>query len=75
MLPITTIYILGFNLSNLESACVHVAREYRDMIDGQPLTTKSNFIEKLTHDSFVVQVNRIAGRFRTPLDKLLSVFE
>lgn len=32
-------------------------------------------VEKLTHDSYVVQVNRIAGRFKTPLDKLLSVFE
>jgi septal ring factor EnvC (AmiA/AmiB activator) len=35
----------------------------------------SDFVEKLTHDSFIVQVNRITDRFQTKLDKLLSVFE
>ena len=75
VLPITTIYILSFNLKNVASACLHAAREYRDLVEGQLLLQKSDFVEKLTHDSYVVQVNRIAGRFKTPLDKLLSVFE
>jgi uncharacterized protein (DUF3084 family) len=39
------------------------------------LHVKSDFVEKLTHDSFVVQVRRITGRYQTRLDKLLSVFE
>ena len=74
-LPITTIYILGFMLPEVETACVHVARQYRDMINHSILDKKDDFIECLTHDSYVVQVRRITGKYKTKLDKLLSVFE
>ncbi len=74
-LPITSIYILGFNLDDVDSACVKVERNYVDMIDNKILTQKSDFIEKLTHDSYIVQVKRITDRYQTALDKLLSVFE
>ena len=75
ILPITTIYILGFKLPKIESACLHVERQYRDMINESTIGVKSEFIEKLTHDSYVVQVERITGRYKSRLDKLLSVFE
>ncbi len=74
-LPITTIYILGFPLLNVETACVGVERQYRDMINDKVLETKNDFIEQLTHDSYIVQVKRITGRYKSRLDKLLSVFE
>ena len=75
VLPITTIYILGFTLPNINSACIHVERQYRDMIEEQVITERSEFVEKLTHDSYVVQVDRITDRYKSRLDKLLSVFE
>jgi hypothetical protein len=74
-LPITTIYILGFKLPEITTACVKVGRGYYDLINNVPLTAHSPFIEKLTHDSYIVQVNRITGRYQTRLDKLLSIFE
>lgn len=74
-LPITTIYILGFNLPEIDSPCVRVARQYVNLIDQSVMETKSDFIEKLTHDSYLVQVERITDRYQTSLDKLLSVFE
>ncbi|MEM8525011.1 MAG: hypothetical protein AAGG68_10225 [Bacteroidota bacterium] len=74
-LPITTIYILGFKLPNIETACVKVERQYRDMINEAILEEKNDFIEKLPHDSYVVQARRITGRYQSRLDKLLSVFE
>ena len=74
-LPITTIYILGFTLQNIKTACVHVERQYRDLINETIITAKSNFIEGLTHDSYIVQVKRLTGRYQTKLEKLLSVFE
>ena len=74
-LPITTIYILGFNLPEVDSPCVRVARQYVNLIDQSVMDTKSDFIEKLTHDSYLVQVERITDRYQTSLDKLLSVFE
>ncbi len=75
ILPITTIYILGFKLPEITTSCLKVERNYKDLIDKTKLETKSDFVEKLTHDSFIVQVDRITGSYKTRLDKLLSVFE
>jgi hypothetical protein len=75
ILPITTIYILGFKLPEITTSCLKVERKYKDLINKTKLETKSDFVEKLTHDSFIVQVDRITGSYKTRLDKLLSVFE
>lgn len=75
ILPITTIYILGFKLPEIETSCIKVERNYKDLINKITLDKKSEFVEKLTHDSFIVQVDRITDRYQTRLDKLLSVFE
>jgi len=75
VLPITTIYILGFKLPEIITPCIKVERNYKDLINKTTLDTKSDFVEKLTHDSYVVQVERITDRYSTKLDKLLSVFE
>ena len=75
ILPITTIYILGFKLTEIDTACIKVQRNYKDLINNKIINTKSDFVEKLTHDSFIVQVDRITDRYQTKLDKLLSVFE
>ena len=74
-LPITTIYILGFKLPEIDTACIKVARNYKDLINKKIIDKKSDFVEKLTHDAFIVQVDRITDRYQTSLDKLLSVFE
>ena len=74
-LPITTIYILGFTLPEIETPCLKVERNYIDHTNKTTLTTKSDFVEKLTHDSYIVQVERITGSYQTKLDKLLSIFE
>ncbi len=75
VLPITTIYILGFTLPEIETACIKVERHYKDLINKNIIHKKSDFIEKLTHDCFIVQVDRITNRYQTRLDQLLSVFE
>ena len=75
ILPITTIYILGFKLPEITSACLKVERNYKDLVNNLRIETKSDFIEKLTHDSYVVQVERITNKYQTKLDKLLSLFE
>jgi len=75
VLPLTTIYILGFLLPEIHTPCLKVERNYRDQINKTTLTTKSDFVEKLTHDSYIVQVDRITDRYQTHLDKLLSIFE
>ena len=62
-------------MPEIETSCLKIGRNYQDLVNKQIINTKSDFIEKLTHDCYVVQVERITGRYQTRLDKLLSVFE
>ena len=75
ILPITTIYILGFKLPEIETPCIKVERNYKDLVNNKTINKKSDFVEKLTHDSFIVQVDRITNSYSTKLEKLLSIFE
>ena len=75
VLPITTIYVLGFKLNGIDTPCLKVERNYIDHTNKTTLSTKNDFVEKLTHDSYIVQVDRITNRYQTKLDKLLSIFE
>jgi hypothetical protein len=74
-LPSITIYILGFNLPEIESACIKLEKTYEDLISNKMINHKIDFIEKLSQDCYIVKVNRITDRFETSLDKLLSIFE
>jgi hypothetical protein len=74
-LPITTIYILGFKLPEIDTACLKVQRDYIDLINGRIIEKKNEFVEKLTHDCYIVQVGRIKDRYQSRLEQLLSVFE
>jgi len=75
ILPIITIFMLGFKLPEVDAVVVHVNRTYRDVISRRVLRVKSEFIECLTHDSYVVQIPRIEGKSRSRLEKMLNVFE
>jgi hypothetical protein len=75
ILPITAIYILGFKLPEIETPCIKVERNYNDLVNNKIIDKKSEFVEKLTHDSYIVQVERITNGYSTKLEKLLSVFE
>ena len=74
-LPIITIFLLGFKLPEAEAVVIHVSRTYRDVIARKVLHVKSEFIECLTHDSYVVQIPRIKGNSRSRLQKMLNIFE
>ena len=74
-LPVITIYLLGFKLPETDAIAIHVSRTYHDMIAHTELHVKSEFIECLTHDSYIVQIPHIEGKTRTRLEKMLSVFE
>jgi len=74
-LPIVTIYMLGFEIVEIEAIAIKVKRDYWDLINRQVLATKSSFVEGLTHDCYVVQIPRIKGSTRTRLEEALSIFE
>ena len=74
-LPIISIYLLGFKLTQVECPYIKVARQYIDLVSNEVIPDKNDFIEKLTHDSYIVQIPRIKPKYRTRIEKLLSIFE
>ncbi|MCX6580295.1 MAG: hypothetical protein NT166_08925 [Candidatus Aminicenantes bacterium] len=74
-LPIITIYFLGFNLDGHLPAVIKVNRKYIDLLGGNEITEKNDFIERLTHDSYVIQVKRLDLKMQTELEYVLSVFK
>jgi hypothetical protein len=73
-LPIITIYFLGFVLENIPQPVVKVNREYRDVITQEVIEVKEDFVELLTHDSYLIQLKRLEGRARTQLERVLELF-
>lgn len=74
-LPILTIYFLGFYVSQTLPAVIKVNRKYIDVLGGQEIKERSDFIELLCHDSFVIQIPALQVQMRTRLERLLSVFK
>ncbi|MCI5197685.1 MAG: hypothetical protein D3919_15985, partial [Candidatus Electrothrix sp. AW5] len=70
-LPIISIYILGHNLQHNDSPVIHVKRAYYDHATKEQLTRQEEFIESLTHDSYIIQVRRLRKKHRNKLETLL----
>jgi hypothetical protein len=73
-LPVITIYILGFKLKNVEASILKVNRVYKDLIANEVIEAKEDFIEQLTHDSFVIQIPRLQTRMQNRIERMLAVF-
>ena len=74
-LPIITIYILGFLLEKLKNAVVKVNREYVDVLTNTVIpNVKDDFVELLTHDSYVIQARLLPPEAQTKLERVLQIF-
>jgi len=74
-MPILTIYFLGHRLNTLKVPVIKVKRDCIDIRSGSSLIGKEEFIESLTHDSFIIQIPELSEKKRTELESLLSVFD
>jgi len=73
--PILSIYFLGHRLDHIKNIpVIKVARSYYDLATGDQLQEREDFIESLTHDSYVIQIPYIKGNQRTDLEQLLQIF-
>ena len=75
VLPIVTIYFLGEGLDRVDVPVLTINRHYLDVATGAELLITDPFVEALTHDAIVVQINRLKNRRRTELERLLEVFD
>ncbi|CAK8722825.1 Rpn family recombination-promoting nuclease/putative transposase [Candidatus Electrothrix laxa] len=73
--PILSIYFLGHRLDNIHVPVTRVERKYYDNATGEELSAQEEFIESLTHDSFVIQIPELRRKRRNLLEKVLAVFE
>ena len=74
-LPLTTIYFLGHRLAHTEATVLKVGREYVDAVTGERLRKREEFVESLTHDSYVIQIPLLSDRRRNDLERLMGVFD
>ena len=76
-LPIISIYFLGHKLDHATAPVIKVARSYHDISkkNEEIITVKEEFIESLTHDSYIIQIPYLKQRRQTDLLKVLSVFD
>ena len=74
-LPIISIYFLGFALKNIDAPVIAVKRKYYDVVSKKEIRAKDEFIESLTHDSYVIQIPYLKRKRRSDLEILLSIFD
>ncbi len=76
-IPIVTIYFLGHELDYYKVPFLKVKRDIIDPVTGQPieLEEKEDFIESLTHDSFIIQIPHLPEKRQAEIYQLLSIFD
>jgi hypothetical protein len=73
-LEIVSIYILGFNLEGVEVPVLKVSRTFTDAITNEIVSANNEFITKLTHESYTIQVRRLKRAQRNKLEEVLEIF-
>jgi len=73
--PIVTIYFLGYALDHTKAPVVRVNRKYTDAVTKKEIQKREDFIESLTHDSYVVQIPYLKQKQQSDLLSILSIFD
>lgn len=66
---------LGHKLAYTDASVIKVERDYINMIDGTKIKEKEEFIESLTHDSYIIQIPYLKSSKRSSLETILSLFD
>ncbi len=74
-LPIITIYLLGHKLKHTKAPLIDVKRIYYDRLGKKEIKEREEFIESLTHDSYIIQIPYLKQKYKTDIENLLSIFD
>jgi hypothetical protein len=74
-IPILSIYFLGYSLDHFKAPVIRVQRECYDDATDEKLEGREEFIECLTHDSYIIQVPYLRYDHKTEVEKMLGVFD
>ena len=74
-IEIVAIYILGFELKKVPVPALRVSRKYTDAITNEEIfVADDDFITKLTHESYTIQIPRLKHDQRNQLEEVLEIF-
>jgi hypothetical protein len=74
-IPILSIYFLGYALDHFKVPVIRVQRECYDDATDEKLEGQEEFIECLTHDSYIIQVPYLRDEHKTEVEKMLGIFD
>jgi len=69
------IYLLNYEIGLSDCPIIKVDYTVSDLITGEELDKKNEFIESLNHKSWIVQVKLLKEKRRNELENLLSIFD
>jgi hypothetical protein len=74
-IPILSIYFLGYPLEHFHIPVIRVQRDRYNDATNERLEGREEFIECLTHDSYIIQVPYLKDDQKTEVEKMLGVFD
>lgn len=75
-LPIVSVYILGHKVGKITEPVIYVSRKYLDYDSNEiKVGVPDPFIERLTHNSIIVQVPYLRRSARNRVEKIMSIFD
>ncbi len=73
-LPIISIYILGYNITDIPLMATKVDRKIVDLSLKKEVQIESDFIELLTHACYILQVRRLPKERQTKIEQFMMLF-
>ena len=73
-LPIITVYFFGYTIDPRLPGAFKITRHYADLITGEELPMRSEVMERLTHDSYAIQIPKLGTEKRNDVEELLAIF-
>ncbi len=73
-LPIIAIYILGYNVEDIPYLATKIDRKIIDASTKEEVEINSDFIELLTHTTYILQVRRLPEDRRTRIERFMTLF-
>ncbi len=74
-MPVVSIYFLGYRLEHTRAPVIEVSRRYYDKTTGEEILEREEFIESLTHNSYVIQIPCLKPEHATEIEQLLWIFD
>jgi hypothetical protein len=74
-LPIHTIYILGYPIKEYDTPGILVNNQVIDATTKKEIPFKNEFVQLLTHPSYILQTTRLRPERLTKLEKFMAIFD